>query len=142
MPIALRFSITLVLSIVCLATPAWADFEADMKAYKGSDYATALREWQPLAEQGDANAQFNLGMLYTKGLGVQQDYGQARQWFEKAAAQGLARAHFYLGVLHARGEGVPPDYVHAQSYERAIAQGYARAQFNLGVLYGNRQGVP
>ena len=78
MPISLRFPIALVLSIVCLATPAWADFEAGMEAYKGSEYATALREWRPLAEQGDANAQFNLGMLYTKGQGVPQDYRPPR----------------------------------------------------------------
>ena len=51
MPNALRFPIALVLSIVCLAAPAWANFEADMEAYKGGDYATALREWRPLAER-------------------------------------------------------------------------------------------
>ncbi len=142
MPSSLRFPIALVQSIVCLAAPAWADFEADMEAYKGGDYTTALREWRPLAEQGDANAQFNLGMLYTKGLCVPRDYGQARQWFEKAAAQGLASAHFYLGVLYTKGEGVLLDYDHAQSYEQVIAQGYAAAQYNLRLLYDNRFGVP
>ncbi len=50
-PISLRFTISLVLSIFCLAVPAWADFQAGVDAYQRGDYATALREWQPLAEQ-------------------------------------------------------------------------------------------
>ncbi len=91
MPISLRFSIALVLSIVCLAVPAWADFQAGMDAYNRKDYATALREWRPLAEQGDADAQYNLALMYDRGYGVPQDYVQARQWYEKAAAQGDAR---------------------------------------------------
>ena len=55
MPISLRFPIALILSIVCLATPAWADFQAGMKAFERADYETALREWRPLAERGDAD---------------------------------------------------------------------------------------
>ena len=68
-PISLRFTSTLVLSIVCLAVPAWADFEAGVDAYHRGDYATALREWRPQAEQGDVVAQFTLGMRYEKGRG-------------------------------------------------------------------------
>jgi uncharacterized protein len=75
-----RFTITIVLSIFCLSTPAQADFQEGMNAYKRDDYATALREWRPLAEQGDADAQFALGQLYANGQGVPQDYVQARQW--------------------------------------------------------------
>ncbi len=138
MPIALRFSIALVLSIVCLATPAWADFEAGMDAYDRGDYATALREWRPLAKQGDAASQFLLGAMYAEGKGVQQDYVQARQWYEQAAAQGYARAQYNLGVLYAQGQGGPQDYAKArQWYEQAAAQGLADAQNNLGLLYDN-----
>src|SRR5512141_852563 len=61
-PMSLRFPIVLVLSLVCLVVPAWADFEAGMDANTRGDYATALREWRPLAEQGDALAQYNLGV--------------------------------------------------------------------------------
>jgi len=57
--IGLRFPVALVLSIVCLASPAWADFKAGENAYHRSDYATALREWQPLAKQGHAAAQYH-----------------------------------------------------------------------------------
>ena len=61
---ALRFPIALVLSVICLAAPAWADYQAGMDAYNSGNYATALREWRPLAEQGDLRAQFRLGSLY------------------------------------------------------------------------------
>jgi TPR repeat protein len=64
---SLRFTIAVALSIVCLATPAWADYEAGWDAYNRGDYGTAFRGWLPLAEQGDANAQLLLGILYDKG---------------------------------------------------------------------------
>jgi uncharacterized protein len=69
--IAFRFPIALVLSVICLAAPAWADFQAGagMDAYNGRDYATALREWGPLAKQGDPRAQFRFGSLYENGDG-------------------------------------------------------------------------
>ncbi len=86
-------TILLALVVVLVAAPAWADFEAGMEAYDRGDYATALKEWRPLAEQGDANAQFNLGSMYEYGEGVPQDDVQARMWLNLAAAQGneLAR---------------------------------------------------
>ncbi len=143
MPIALRFPSALVLSIVSLAAPAWADFEAGMDAYDRGDYATALREWRPLAEQGDADAQNNLGAMYDDGHGVPQDYGQARQWYKKSAAQGYAIAQFNLGSLYRTGQGVPQDYGQARHWwEMAAAQGYVSAQHNLGILYDKGFGVP
>jgi TPR repeat protein len=77
---SLRFPLTLMLSIIGLVVPAWADFQAGMDANNRGDYATALREWRPLAEQGDALAQYHLGVLYRKGRGVPQDNVQARHW--------------------------------------------------------------
>jgi hypothetical protein len=140
---SLRFTITLVLSIICLAVPAWADFQAGMDANNRGDYATALREWQPLAEQGDALAQYNLGVLYRKGRGVPQDDVQARQWYAKAAAQGQAKAQFNLGTLYFNGEGVPKDYQQALRWFRLAAdQGEARAQTKIGIMYDVGQGVP
>ncbi len=56
-----------------------------MAAYQRGDYATALREWHPLAEQGGANAQLLLGSMYDNGLGVPQDYAEAVKWYSKAA---------------------------------------------------------
>jgi TPR repeat protein len=141
-PMSLRSPIALVLSIVCLAVPAWPDSQAGVDAYTRGDYATALREWQPIAEQGDAAAQYNLGVLYENGRGVPQDYTQARQWWEKAAVQGDPNAQFYLGTLYNFGRGGLQDYAAArQWWEKAAVQGHAKAQFNLGVLYDSGQGV-
>jgi TPR repeat protein len=143
MPIVFRFPIALVLLIVCLAAPTWADFQAGEDAYLRGDYATAVHEWRPLAKQGNVLAQYSLGVLYDNGYGVPQDYGQARQWWEQAAAQGNADAQYNLGVLYSNGHGVPQDYGQArQWYEKAAAQGIARAQYSLGALYSNGYGVP
>ena len=74
-----------------------ADFQAGFAAAQKGDYAAALREWTPLAEQGDAEAQYNLGVMYYKGDGVSQDYQTAAKWFRLAAEQGDAKAQFVLG---------------------------------------------
>ena len=140
--IVLRFSVVLALSILCIVIPAWADFQAGMDANNLEDYATALREWRPLAEQGDALAQYNLGLLYRKGRGVPQDDVQARQWFAKAAAQGQAKAQFNLGTLYYNGEGVPKDYQQALRWFRLAAdQGEALAQTKIAIMYDHGQGV-
>jgi hypothetical protein len=68
-PIPFRFALAFVLSIACFVLPAWADFQTAMDAYNRKDYATALREWQALAEQGEADSQDFLGTLYFKGWG-------------------------------------------------------------------------
>jgi len=99
-----------------------------MDAYNGRDYATALREWRPLAEQGGPVAQFRLGSLYENGEGVPRDFAKARQWYEKAAAQGEATAQFYLGIQSAYGEGDPLDLVQAHMwYSLAAGNGNAHA---------------
>ncbi len=69
-----------------LTAPAWADFYEGLAAYQRGDYATALREWRPLAEEGDAYAQHNLGITYSNGQGVPQDYAEAHMWFNLAAS--------------------------------------------------------
>ena len=124
----LRFPIVIVLSLVCLVVPAWADYQAGMDANNRGDYATALREWRPLAEQGDARAQFDLGLLYENGDGVPRDYAKAHRWYEKSAAQGGAKAQFYLGMQSAFGEGGPLDLVQAHMwYSLAAGNGHAAA---------------
>jgi TPR repeat protein len=102
---AIRFLVALALSIICLVAPAWADFKSGEKAYQRGDYATALREWQPLAKQGQAVAQYQLGLLSANGQGVPKDDAEARQWYEKAAAQGHANAQVNLGSLYDYGRG-------------------------------------
>ena len=75
-----------------LTTLAHADFQAGTDAYDRGDYETAFKEWLPLAEEGDALAQYNLGVMYANGQGVPQDYIQASMWVNLAAAQGQEEA--------------------------------------------------
>ena len=115
---------------------------AGEKALDKGDYATALKEWRPLAEQGDAEAQCNLGYMYKGGEGVPQDYEEALRWYRLAAAQGNAIAQNNLGLKYAKGEGVPQDDAEAARWFRlAAAQGDAIAQFHLGIMYAMGRGV-
>jgi TPR repeat protein len=129
----------MLLRLVCLlgaALPAAADFQAGLQAYERKDYATALKEWQPLAEKGDANAQYNLGLLYAQGAGVPQDLQQAAAWYSKAAEQGVAAAQYNLGVMYSNGQGVPKDLRKAAEwYQKAAEGGVDRAANNLGTIY-------
>lgn len=84
--------ILLLIVLVLSAAPALADLQAGFDAAQKGDYATAFREWMPLADQGDAAAQYNLGIMYDNGQGVAQDYGAAVKWYRKAADQGDADA--------------------------------------------------
>jgi hypothetical protein len=116
---------------------------AGVAAYKWGAYGIALREWRPLAEQGNAKAQYNLGLMYRNGHGVPQDDAEAMGWWRKAAEQGNAGAQNNLGVMYRNGHGVPQDYAEAMGwYRKAAEQGYATAQHNLGVMYGKGLGVP
>ena len=117
-------------------------FEDGVAAALKGDYATAMRLWRPLAEQGDADAQNNLGVMYDDGRGVPQDYAAAVSWYRKAAEQGYAEAQNNLGFMYEKGQGLPQDYAAAMSWcRKAAEQGLASAQFNLGVMYAKGQGV-
>jgi TPR repeat protein len=132
-----------VLSIACLTTPAWAEFETGMDAYERGNYATALSEWRPLAEEGNAQAQLHLGLLYHQARGVLQDSTTARQWYEKAAAQGYASGQNNLGYLYADGKGVPKDETKGVEWIRKAAeQRDANGQASLGEMYRDGRGVP
>ena len=119
-----------------LATPVWAGLEEADAAYQRGDYEAALRELRPLANQGNANTQNNLGNMYAEGHGVPQDHAEAVRWYRKAANQGYAEAQHNLGVMYDKGEGVPQDYVEAvRWFRKAANQGDASAQTNLGIMY-------
>lgn len=85
-------------------------------AYNQGDYDAALRVWRPLAEQGNAGAQLDLGFMYDNGYGVPQDYQEAIAWYRRAADQGNARAQYNLGHMYDKGDGVPRDYVQAHMW--------------------------
>ena len=119
----MRHAIFAVILLAALAGTAVAGpLEDAFSAHKRGDYATALREFRVLAEQGDADAQFNLGAMYYNGYGVPQDDVQAANWYRKAAEQGIARAQFNLGVLYGTGQGVPQDFVQAANWYRKAAE--------------------
>ena len=91
--------------------------EDGFAAYGKGDYAAAVSWYRKAAEQGYADAQFNLGVMYAKGAGVPQDYAMALPWYRKAADQGVASAQLGLGLMYAAGGGgVPRDYTQAHMW--------------------------
>src|SRR5258707_1529877 len=109
-----KAAIAAILLASAFAAPVTAGTSEDaVDANARGDYAKALRLIRPLANDGDAAAQFNLGLMYFTGHGVQQDDAAAALWFRKAAEQGYVFAQSNLGVLYRNGRGVPRDYAEA-----------------------------
>ena len=107
------------------------------------DSVQAVARNRKAAEQGNAYAQSNLGVMYENGQGAPQDYATYVTWYIKAVEQGDADAQYNLGFMYENGQGVPQDYATAVKwYTKAAEQGDAVAQFNLGFMYDNGQGVP
>ncbi len=99
------------------STEGWsADFQKGVTAYNKKDYATALREWKPLAKQGNFSAQYLLGVMYRKGQGVPRDHKTAVKWLKLAAEQGDANAQLNLGLMYGDGAGVIQDNVYAHMW--------------------------
>ncbi len=129
--------------IAAHATPGKADYEEGQAGYESGDYAAALQELEPLAEQGDPRAQFRLGVMYQRGEGVPQDDAKGARWLLRAAAQGHAEAHYALFFAYSGGLGLPADEAKAlYSLRRAAELGHAEAQYKLGVMHSNGEGVP
>ena len=106
-------------------------------------YVEGVRFFRLAADQGDASAQFNLGVMYENGFGVPQDDTEAVRWYRLAADQGDAPAQDTLGGMYANGRGVPQDDAEAvRWYGLAADQGIAEAQYNVGVSYADGLGVP
>ena len=105
-------------------------------------YSKAAYWLERAAEQGDSDAQCNIGVCYSEGKGVEKSYSKAAYWWEKAAEQGDSYAQYNIGVCYNEGEGVEQSYSKAAYwYERAAEQGYSNAQYNIGVCYYNGDGV-
>ncbi len=93
-----------------------AEWKAAVAAYKNGDYAMAFRLMKPLAESGNAPAQFNTGLLYMRGLGVGRDYAKARDWFTRAANKANPLAARMLGQMNEVGQGTEADPVEALTW--------------------------
>jgi TPR repeat protein len=114
----------------------------DGEALRRDDPARLVAACERLAYQGDAVAQFNLGLMYEMGNGMPRNLARAARWYRKAADQDYGEAEFNLGALYAAGQGVPQDYVQAVKWWRKAAdQGNSAAQSNLGVVYASGTGV-
>jgi len=133
----------LAVSMSCLVATANATPMDDAFVSHGrGDYAEALKIFRPLAEQGNAKAQSNLGVMYNNGQGVTQDYKEAVKWYGLAAAQGDASAQHLLGTMYDNGQGVTQDFKEAVKWYRlAAAEGVAIAQFDLGLMHAIGEGV-
>ncbi len=111
-------------------TTAKADaFARGWEAYQSGNYSGAMQNWMPLAEQGDANAQLNVGLMYDAGQGVSVDHARAAQWYRKSAENGLAAAQYNLGLLYRDGQGVEQNKQLSSDWlGRAAEQGLQEAR--------------
>ena len=128
-----RISLSAFTTLLCAGFAAGADLASAKRAYEQKDYATALKEFTPLAEQGNADSQFFLGKMYWMGQAVLKDSDQAIKWFKLSAAQGNAEAQFYLGSFYLLPHR---DIVEGVKWLRLSAeQGNQDAQWLLGKAY-------
>ncbi len=112
-----------------------ADSLSDVnRVYDAGDYEKAAKLYSALAKDGNAEAQYTLGMMYRAGRGVPHDYKEARKWYLLAAEQGHPVAQFYLGWMYAGGRGVPKDFVQSHMWVNiaiANASGEAKKEFTV-----------
>jgi TPR repeat protein len=114
-----------------------------VEAAARNDDAKALLWFRKAADQGNANAQLNLGTMYLTGRGVPKDDAMALSWFRKAAEQGIASAQFQVGNSYLLGRGVARDEAMAMTWFRKAAElNDAWAEFQLGNMYRDGRGQP
>jgi TPR repeat protein len=119
----------------------WTILGGGYQSYLKGDYQAAYEEWLPLAELGDAEAQFNLGVMYDEGAGIDQDLVAAASWYRKAADQGFMDAQTNLGMMYYEGQGMPRDYAEAAKwFKRAASQGDQEAASYLKRIETTRSG--
>ena len=122
--------------MLSISVGAQADISEAEIAYKNGDFKTALKDLLPLAKNGNPIAQFDLGLMYAQGSGVEQDNKKALGWYLKAANQGYVYAQFNLGLMYSEGKGGAGSLKKAMSwYSKAAQQGDADAEFTVGAMY-------
>lgn len=142
-PDRLAVLVALLLSAVASAHAATGSIARGLDAFDQREYREALREFTPLAQGGNAGAEYRLGIMYAMGLGVARDYAPAVAWLRKSAVQGNASAENDLGTLYDQGRGVAEDPAEAARwFLRAAMRGHGAAQLNLAQLYEAGRGVP
>ncbi len=142
LPLAAGTLLAAAMMLGCKKDPQQA-FQDGMEAYVKEDYKTALENWRPLADAGEASAQTNLGLMYSQGKGVPQDYKQALDWYNKAAMQNYPDAEYNLALLYRDGKGMAPNPEEAiRWFQYAAESGHLRAAVLLGDIYRKGAGVP
>ena len=123
--------------LVLFATVAYAgDYQKGWAAYSSGDYAAAVAEWQELAESGDTDACYGMGLLYGNGFGVDMNDDLALKFYGLAADKGHAEAQYNFGIMHQNGWGVPLNEEEGLKWFRlAGEQGVTGAQMALGRFY-------
>ena len=130
--------ITLFVALLCIASLVLPC----ARAQQSEALRKLFLEDKAKAEKGDAVAQYNLGIRYADGQGVEKDDVEAVKWYRKAAEQNVASAQSNLGFSYENGQGVEKDYAEAVKwYRKAAEQNFAEAQTNLGFGYASGQGV-
>ena len=125
-------ALLLLTSLWLHAAAATREFDVGMQALLAGDYAEAYCRWKPLAERGDADAQYHLGWLYANGNGLRVDTAKAFAWWQRAATQGHADAQFAVGFALTMGDGTERDLKHAVDwYLKAAQQGHEDARDTL-----------
>jgi TPR repeat protein len=142
-PVTAWCGVVLALLACLLACPVRADEHSEIEAaLVQGRAAVVLPELHRLADAGDPEAAFNLGLLYDIGHGVRQDWAAAMGWYKQAAVLGHPTATFNVGVMYDAGRGVAQDPTEAARwYRRAADLGIARADYNLGLMYLRGDGV-
>lgn len=133
---------SLLVALLFCSLTAWAGADEGMAAYQSGDYASALAEFKQAAETGDVYAQYNLGVMFALGQGVEKDEDLALKWYRKAAEKGFAPAQYSLGQAYEEAWGVSySPKIALDWYRKAAEQDYPRAQLSLGLLYARGLGV-
>jgi TPR repeat protein len=101
--------------------PTWTIMGGGYQSYLKGDYQAAYNEWLPLAELGDAEAQYNIGVLFDEGAGVDQDLAVAADWYRRAGEQGFIDAQTNLGMMYYHAQGVERDLEEAAKWFRLAA---------------------
>jgi uncharacterized protein len=113
-------------------------FEDGLHALDSGNYESAMRLLRPLAAEGDARAQYTIGVMYEEGRGVPREYSEAVGWLLQAADQGNADAQNHLGFLYLYGRGVTKDYVVAYMwFDLAATEGAGHAAFSRDLVAAN-----
>lgn len=129
-----------VLFLMSLSAAQAGALNDGLRAFKSGDYPRAMAHWKPLAEKNNPDALYNIGLLYMKGLGVDEDFRAAKHWFKQAAKYGSVDAAYNLGVIYKqRRFGYPSSKDALYWWRQAAERGHPESQFNLGVMlaYGN-----